>query len=612
MAEYGKTGFPDFSESSPAAAPCISPPPGHVNFDVESGQPRPPTDNDGYGSGNGRGPLRKSSSTQSDPEISLNHPPSMSRRRNRTNTAKSAIEFMPLRPQWQAGQEPGLDPSKPNGGRAQLPTFHEDCQITVVDISEDEIYHFEFNNAQLIQFLHEKQEPWVKCRWINVNGLSWDVIQALGQYKKLHRLAMEDLINTSNRTKADWYSDHTYMVLTLQKLIHMHRDAEDSDSDDGDTDSIRRPKRGRLSKFAHNLLSGSNPKKKYNEKNMVAGVHNPANSFVTGHTESVSEPHLQNLKTLQRYHGGPNKERMEFMEKHSPLTSRKLAVSAEQVSIFLTNDNTVISFFESSADDIESPILERLRTPDTILRRSCDASMIVQAILDAIIDLAIPIATAYQDVIGDLELDVLTKPELKHTTSLYVVTSEIFTFRSLVNPIVNLINALRDHKSVTLPVPNAGPRALSSSTTTSVKMSPMAQTYLGDVEDHIILITESLDQMRRSCDNMIDLIFNTMSALQNETLQQLTNITILFLPMTFLTGYFGMNIEPFPALEHGTSYFWKIAVPVAIVTSMFLMRSSLMRWGSKVIQRRGITRRRKGRLERETEAHRAAEAKRRS
>lgn len=69
---------------------------------------------------------------------------------------------------------------------------------------------YELDNEQLIQFLDMKQESWVKCRWINVNGLSWDVIQALGQYKKLHRLAIEDMINTANRTKADWYASSFY------------------------------------------------------------------------------------------------------------------------------------------------------------------------------------------------------------------------------------------------------------------------------------------------------------------------------------------------------------------------------------------------------------------
>lgn len=263
----------------------------------------------------------------------------------------------------------------------------------------------------------------------------------------------------------------------------------------------------------------------------------------------------------------------------------------------------MISFFESSADDIELPILHRLATPDTILRKSCDASMLVQAIIDAIIDLAIPVTTAYQDVIGDFELDVLTEPSIKHTTSLYVVTSEIAMMRNFISPIINLINALRDHKSAAVKT-EVGGRADIKTVPSGVKISPMAQTYLGDVEDHIILMTESLDQMRRSCDNMVDLIFNTISAYQNESMKQLTVVTIIFLPMSFLTGYFGMNFTDFWSIHHPESYFWKIAIPVAFATTMFLMRDMLRWWFLKVVQRRGISRSRKGRLSREAEARR--------
>lgn len=79
------------------------------------------------------------------------------------------------------------------------------------------------------------------------------------------------------------------------------------------------------------------------------------------------------------------------MERHSALASKKLGVGVEQVAIFLTADNTVIAFFEHSADDVEEPILPRLRTEETILRRSSDASMLTQAILDAIIDMAVSV-----------------------------------------------------------------------------------------------------------------------------------------------------------------------------------------------------------------------------
>jgi len=100
------------------------------------------------------------------------------------------------------------------------------------------------------------------------------------------------------------------------------------------------------------------------------------------------------------------------MERHSALADKKLAVAVEQISIFLTSDNTVVTFFEQSADDIEIPIIDRLGSRETTLRRSSDTSMVVQAIIDAIIDLAIPVTNAYRDAIDELELNVLTEPTI--------------------------------------------------------------------------------------------------------------------------------------------------------------------------------------------------------
>jgi Mg2+ and Co2+ transporter CorA len=97
-----------------------------------------------------------------------------------------------------------LDPFKTDGGRASLAKLSAACEITVVDFSQDNIHVTRLDNDGLEPFLKDSQPRWAKCRWININGLSWDVVSTLGKHKQLHKLSIEDLLNTKNRTKTDW------------------------------------------------------------------------------------------------------------------------------------------------------------------------------------------------------------------------------------------------------------------------------------------------------------------------------------------------------------------------------------------------------------------------
>ncbi|KAF3483434.1 CorA family metal ion transporter [Arthroderma uncinatum] len=552
------------------------------------------------------------------------------RRRSRRSTTARPYYPEIHSPNWHPGEEPGIDPADPSlptafadEGTLLQEQLYQRCDITVVDFSQEAMRMYHLDNATLVSFLEREREPWVQCRWINVNGLSWDVVRLLANHKGLHRLAVEDLMHSVNRTKVDWFSDHTFIVLAMQKLIKQSsggspEDSEaESEAEEGDTgedaDDSKPPSRHSKTKNRGVIMTALMDLfiPKYQQRRQ--GLRGEKRSTLNQpHEVPASQPRA--IRSLQRFRGGPNEDRIDFMERHAVLSSKGLSVGIEQVSLFLHSDNSVTSFFEASADDIEPPIIQRLRSPGTILRQSCDASMILQAIIDAITDLAIPVTMAYQDAIGDLEVQVLTDPDIKQSSSLYILTSEISVLRNAIQPIIGVINSLRDHKSATNNRPQLGfktasspclhtnnsdsapsSRVTSHPETEGVKMpstvtiSPMCQTYLGDVLDHCITINEGYDQMRRSADNMIDLIFNTIGAYQNESITQLSLVTCMFLPLTFLSGYFGMNFKSFSSIEvYSDAFFWAIAIPFVFVVMVILMREMIKRYLMKLANKRLI------------------------
>jgi hypothetical protein len=91
------------------------------------------------------------------------------------------------------GAEPGVDPRRES---AFLTYGHikEKCLIEVADYSSVRSSFGRMTNKQFIELMQDERasakEPWAKVRWINVGGVSWDVISALAiRYGKFPTLS---------------------------------------------------------------------------------------------------------------------------------------------------------------------------------------------------------------------------------------------------------------------------------------------------------------------------------------------------------------------------------------------------------------------------------------
>ena len=72
-------------------------------------------------------------------------------------------------------------------------------------------------------------------------------------------------------------------------------------------------------------------------------------------------------------------------------------------------------------------------------------------------------------------------------------------------------------------------------------MTPDAERYFRDLYDHLIRISDLVDSYRDLTSGALDTHLSTVSNRLNVVMKQLTIIATIFLPMSFLTGFFGQN-----------------------------------------------------------------------
>jgi magnesium transporter len=144
-------------------------------------------------------------------------------------------------------------------------------------------------------------------------------------------------------------------------------------------------------------------------------------------------------------------------------------------------------------------------------------------ILDSMIDSFFPPLSDLDDRIDALLEQIFVKPRQEELQDLLGMQRWLVGVRKLVTPQRDVMAALLSG-IVMVPGKTAD-----------------SDPYLRDLYDHVIRISDLIDSYRDLLSNGMDAYLSTVSNKLNEVMKQLTIIATVFLPLSFLTGFFGQN-----------------------------------------------------------------------
>lgn len=99
-------------------------------------------------------------------------------------------------------------------------------------------------------------------------------------------------------------------------------------------------------------------------------------------------------------------------------------------------------------------------------------------------------------------------------------------------------------------------------------LTPKIQIYFRDVYNHLNRLYETIDMDRDLLGNTMDAYFSVISQRTNDIVKRLTLISLIFMPLTFLTGFFGMNFIAIPYDSNPFLYFtilFASVIPVGMI-----------------------------------------------
>ena len=189
---------------------------------------------------------------------------------------------------------------------------------------------------------------------------------------------------------------------------------------------------------------------------------------------------------------------------------------------------------------------ERIKANPDLTRRSLP--FLFYLVVDQLVDALFPVLEQLDDATDELEDRIIDDPDTAALTELSDLKRAVVDLRKV-------LGAQRDvfQRLTTRAVGDPGDKEMS--------------IYYRDVYDHLVRQYETVDSLRDLLTSAMDVYLSTVSNRLNLRITRLTVFATLFLPLTFITGFFGMNFAWLVAHVAPGWTFWVLAVGVMLATT---------------------------------------------
>lgn len=182
---------------------------------------------------------------------------------------------------------------------------------------------------------------------------------------------------------------------------------------------------------------------------------------------------------------------------------------------------------------------EQVNTPDRLLYH----------LVDTVVNNYFAVADRIEDTIEQLEEDILIRTKKTHLTEIIGLRGEILWLKKALGPQKDLIAKLHK-KDLAL-------------------INSELQQYFGDIYENAVKIVESFETFRDLMGNLREAYQSSLSNRANEIMRVFTAMTVIMMPLTVITGIYGMNFTHMPELDLRYGYYVVLGVMVLIGTGIF-------------------------------------------